>query len=144
MNDPIRLTNNIPSAETSIGRSPLRRGLALLTTLALTLGSLALSPQARATCIQGCNLGQQNTFLGDDALINNTTGTGNTAIGANALANNTTGFENAAYGLGDAVRLKASEKACDHGRRADRVTAGAAPRNGEDARPESSPASVST
>jgi hypothetical protein len=49
----------------------------LLITLALLC--LALSPQARAVCQQGCDA--DNAFLGEDALLNNTTGFGDTAIG---------------------------------------------------------------
>src|SRR4029077_15605436 len=72
------------------------------------------APQARAVCQQGCDLGLQNTFLGDDALLNtirgnntaigfkalfnNTTGNGNTADGRSALVSNTTGNGNTANG----------------------------------------------
>jgi hypothetical protein len=59
----------------------------------------ALVPQARATCQEGCNLPLANTFLGDDALINNTTGDFNTAIGSHALLGNTIGIENTASGV---------------------------------------------
>jgi trimeric autotransporter adhesin len=62
------------------------------------LPCFALAPQARADCLQGCNLARFNTFLGADALLNNTTGTGNTATGAGALTYNTTGFSNTATG----------------------------------------------
>jgi len=62
----------------------------------LALTCFALSPQARAVCQEGCDT-SSNTFLGEDALINNT-GSANTAIGANALLFNTTGFYNAATG----------------------------------------------
>ena len=55
-------------------------------------------PQARATCQEGCDTVNSNTFLGDDALVNNTTGFGNTAIGSSALASNTTGTVNTATG----------------------------------------------
>src|SRR5438874_2500700 len=81
--------------------------------IALTLAYFALSPQARAVCQEGC-LTNQNTVLGDDALLNNTgsvntaigfqalnqntTGNGNTAIGIDALYSNTTGFNNTANG----------------------------------------------
>ncbi len=58
----------------------------------------ALSPQALAVCQQGCDTSKGNTFLGDDALVNNTTGTNNTAIGLNALYGNTIGFFNTATG----------------------------------------------
>ena len=65
--------------------------------IALTLVCFALLPQARAACQSGC-LTDQNTVLGDDALLNNTTGFENTAVGFNALLNNTTGLENTAIG----------------------------------------------
>jgi hypothetical protein len=41
----------------------------------------ALAPQARAVCQEGC-LTNNNTVLGDDALVSNTTGFENTATGA--------------------------------------------------------------
>src|SRR3979409_1661353 len=74
----------------------------------LALACFALSPAARAVCQEGCDITNFNTFLGDDALLNNTgpdntaighlalnsntTGNANTAVGSNALASNTTGF----------------------------------------------------
>ncbi len=64
----------------------------------LVLACFALSPQARATCQEGCDTSNFNTFLGDDALISNTTGVDNTATGESALANNTTGTGNTAIG----------------------------------------------
>ena len=66
--------------------------------IALTLGCLALAPQARAVCQEGC-LTNNNTVLGDDVLLNNT-GTENTAIGHDALFSNTSGFQNTATGQG--------------------------------------------
>jgi hypothetical protein len=77
-----------------IGPSPLRLGF-LLTPLALVC--LALLPQARAVCQDGC-LFLGNTVLGDDALSNNTGGF-DTAIGAGALFGNTTGSSNTAIGF---------------------------------------------
>ncbi len=78
-------------------RSPLRRGL-LLTPFLLALACFALSPPARAACLEGCNTGLGNTFLGDSALGSNTTGLGNTAVGSLALQFNTTGNTNTAVG----------------------------------------------
>jgi len=66
--------------------------------IVLVLACFALSPQARAVCQQGCDLSNANTFLGDDALLSNTTGHDNTATGANALTDNTTGYDNTASG----------------------------------------------
>jgi hypothetical protein len=65
--------------------------------IALTLGCFGLLPAARAVCQEGC-LTNNNTVLGEDALLNNTTGDGNTAIGFDALLNNTDGFNNTATG----------------------------------------------
>jgi len=77
----------------SMSRSPLRYGLFFT---ALALACCALCPQVRATCQEGC-LTNNNTVLGDDALLNNT-GSFNTAIGANALISNTSGSLNTALG----------------------------------------------
>ena len=77
----------------SINHAPYQ--LALLF-IPLALAWFALSPQAQATCQQGC-LTTENTVLGDDALLNNT-GDDNTAVGFNALLSNTTGFGNTAVG----------------------------------------------
>src|SRR5437867_3674714 len=68
----------------------------LLLPLVLTLACFAFAPPARAVCQEGC-LTNNNTVLGDDALLNNT-GSFNTAIGANALISNTTGSLNTALG----------------------------------------------
>ena len=71
--------------------------LALLR-IPLALACLALAPTARAVCQQGCDAYHGNAFLGDDALINNTTGTDNTAVGFDVLHSNTTGGQNTATG----------------------------------------------
>jgi len=60
------------------------------------LAWFALSPHVHAICQEGC-LTNNNTVLGDDALLNNT-GTDNTAIGFNALYSNTSGYSNTAVG----------------------------------------------
>ena len=57
----------------------------------------ALLPQAWAACREGCRT-ENNTVLGDDALISLTHGTFNTAIGNEALFMNTTGGANTAIG----------------------------------------------
>ena len=64
----------------------------------LALASFALGLQARADCLKGCDTTHFNTFLGAEALANDTDGTENTAIGAGALTFNTTGFHNTATG----------------------------------------------
>ncbi len=66
--------------------------------IALTLGCFALAPQARADCHEGCDLNNNNTFLGDDALSSNTAGSDSTATGAFALKFNTDGYFNTATG----------------------------------------------
>ena len=59
----------------------------------------ALVPQARAICQQGCSDSfDQNTFLGDDALIHVTNGVSNTAVGFEALLSNTEGYYNTGIG----------------------------------------------
>src|SRR6476660_3944929 len=85
-------TTSFPSGN-SMNRSPLRA----LLLIPFLLACFALSPQARATCQEGC-LTNQNTVLGDDALIDNTTGIANTAIGFKALLNNINGYYNTAIG----------------------------------------------
>ena len=74
---------------------------------------VTLSPQVRAVCKQGC-LTNENTVLGDDALVNNTTGSSNTGIGFHALFSNTDGFVNTATVL---VRSTATPPALQHGHR---------------------------
>ncbi len=64
--------------------------------IALGLACFAFSPAARAVCQEGC-LTNQNTVLGDDALLNNT-GLNNTAVGFDALFSNTTGYQDTAMG----------------------------------------------
>ena len=69
------------------------------------LACFALSPTARAICQEGC-LTNDNTVLGDDALLNNT-GFDNTAVGSEALEFNVTGGSNTAVGF-DALWLNTS------------------------------------
>jgi hypothetical protein len=78
-----------------MNRSPVRSAFLLAT---VALACLAVSPQPQAVCQEGCSLTGGNTFLGDDALVNNTIGFSNTASGINALVNNTTGNNNTANG----------------------------------------------
>jgi hypothetical protein len=77
-----------------MNRSPLRACLLI----ASVLTCFGLSPQARAVCQEGCDVSNFNTFLGDEALSSNTTGSSNTAIGFDALFSNTIGFFNTANG----------------------------------------------
>jgi len=68
--------------------------------ITLTLACLALPPQAQAVCQEGCDPSNDNTFLGEGALLNNTIGFQNTAIGSQALYSNTFGGGNTATGSG--------------------------------------------
>ena len=77
-----------------IDRSALRRGFVI----PLVLACFALSSQAGAVCQQGCDPSNENTFLGEDALLSNTTGSRNTALGFQALESNITGGFNTAVG----------------------------------------------
>src|SRR6266480_6743224 len=69
------------SIRNSIDQLPLRRCL-LLTGIVLSIGWLGAAPGAWTTCQQGCDTNLANTFLGNDALTNNTTGFYNTATSA--------------------------------------------------------------
>jgi trimeric autotransporter adhesin len=69
-------------------------------TIVFALGCFALLPQARAACQEGCDLSNDNAFLGAYTLFHNTTGNFDTAIGSNALFNNTIGRDNTATGSG--------------------------------------------
>ena len=70
----------------------------LIPIISSALACFALSPTARAVCREGCDTNRENTFLGDDALVHNTTGLSNTAIGYQALFSNIDGFFNTANG----------------------------------------------
>ena len=74
----------------------LSRGTAAFMAVAAII-LLTLSPSARAVCQDGC-FTNNNTILGEDALLNNT-GFDNTAIGFTALRFNATGTENTAVGF---------------------------------------------
>ena len=82
----------------SINRSSRHCGriAGLLIPLVLALTWLTLAPQARAVCQEGC-LTNENTVLGDDALLNNT-GSDNTALGFETLFSDTSGGFNTAVG----------------------------------------------
>jgi hypothetical protein len=81
--------------------NPLTQSKKTTTTLpvliAVALISFWLAPTVQATCMDGCS--GLNTFLGESALANNTTGDYNTAIGFQALYSNTTGNQNTAIGV---------------------------------------------
>jgi hypothetical protein len=65
----------------------------------LALACFALLPQARADCMQGCDISFGSTFLGDDALYWDL-GFNNTAIGGAALYSSDFGSNNTATGYG--------------------------------------------
>jgi hypothetical protein len=75
-----------------MNHSALQRTLFLIPVLVL-----AIAPIGRAECREGC-LPNQNTVLGEDALLSNTTGTGNTGIGFNSIFASTEGINNTAVG----------------------------------------------
>jgi hypothetical protein len=79
----------------------------IFTATVVVLSCLAVSLSAQATCQEDC-LGNENTVLGDFALLN-TTGGANTAIGSNALFSNTTGSNNTAMGFVALIRNTSGE-----------------------------------
>ena len=86
--------------------NPSKNAAILPVLIALMLGCFGLSPTARAVCQEGCDINGRNTFLGDDALLNNA-GLDNTAIGKTALYHNANGQQNTATGV-DALRSNVS------------------------------------
>ena len=76
--------------------------------IAVLMVCLASVQNAQAACQQGCDLPNSNTFLGDNALIFNTTGVFNTAVGDDALHSNTTGFRNTAIGASALFSIRAA------------------------------------
>src|SRR5438552_1788855 len=97
MKNQIQHITAITPVRRSLHRSLWWHGL-LLIPLVFAVACPALAPCARATCEQGCDTTHNNTFLGNDALLGNTTGTFNTALGDDALFFNTTGGYNTATG----------------------------------------------
>src|SRR2546430_9686283 len=91
-----QLTNAIAPVGNKHARSPWRR-LIFIIPLAIGPASLIMLPTARADCREGCD--GTATFLGDNALVANTSGIENTAVGNGALESNTTGSENTALGF---------------------------------------------
>jgi hypothetical protein len=77
----------------------LRTGRSLGAFLSLvTLACWGATPAAQADCREGCDITLNNTFLGDEALASNTSGSHNVAIGSDALESNTSGLSNTATG----------------------------------------------
>ena len=83
------------ATKNSINHGPYQLALLLIP---LALACFALSATAWATCQEGCDTVNLNTFLGEAALTNDTTGDQNTAIGYKALSSNTLGSQNTAIG----------------------------------------------
>lgn len=91
----------MPSAIQSELKRPLTSSswsCAFFNIIAVLLTTFAFSPDAGAVCQEGCGLNNENTFLGNDALLFNTAGILNTAVGHFALRNTTSGFSNTAVG----------------------------------------------
>ena len=86
-------------------RNPMNRALSPWRSFLIlpVLAYFALSPQAQAVCEEGCDSSLFNAFLGDDALINNTTGAGNTALGWRSLFSNTDASFSTGVGAGALV-----------------------------------------
>jgi len=94
MTNLIQIINAICSGENSRSRPPLRYSSVLI---ALAFALFAVPLTARAACQEGC-LTDENTALGEDALLSLTTGTENVALGYHALQGTTTGLNNTATG----------------------------------------------
>jgi hypothetical protein len=75
----------------------------ILAVILPVLACFACLPGAQAACQDGCNNSLFNTFQGDDALINNTTGAGNTALGWRSLFSDIDGSFNTGVGGGALV-----------------------------------------
>jgi trimeric autotransporter adhesin len=97
MKDPNQTSVLIPMHETLTRRS-LRRKTYLVAGLLLANACVAVSPQAIAQCQQGCDATHFNAYLGDSALINNTSGADDVAIGESALRYNSTGTQDTGVG----------------------------------------------
>ena len=92
----IQIITAICSGEKPYSR-PRLRYRSVVPALAFAVACFALSPPARAACMEGC-LTDENTVLGEDALLSLTTGTENVALGYHALQGTTTGLNNTATG----------------------------------------------
>ena len=96
MTNLIHIINAICSGENLRSR-PRLRYRSVVPALAFAVGCFALSLPARGACMEGC-LTDENTVLGEDALLSLTTGTENVALGYHALQGTTTGLNNTATG----------------------------------------------
>jgi hypothetical protein len=96
MKNPNQSTKTTGPVRNPFNRSPWWRAFVVVAT-AFAVACFALSPPARAVCQEGC-LNDENTVLGEDALLSLTTGTENVALGYHALQGTTTGLNNTATG----------------------------------------------
>ena len=96
MKNPNQPTKTTDPVRNPFNRSPWWRAF-VVPALAFAVACFALSPSARAVCQEGC-LNDENTVLGEDALLSLTTGTENVALGYHALQGTTTGLNNTATG----------------------------------------------
>ena len=96
MTNLIHIINAICSGENLRSR-PRLRYRSVVPALAFAVGCFALSLPARGACMEGC-LTDENTVLGEDALLSLTTGTENVALGYHALQGTNTGLNNTATG----------------------------------------------
>jgi hypothetical protein len=87
----------IPATRHSSHRLSWRRAFSI-TRLYCVAACLTLSPLAKAACEQGCDTTHLNTFLGDNTLINNTSGIDNVAVGVGALRYNSNGNNDTGVG----------------------------------------------
>src|SRR5256885_1046080 len=86
-------TKTLPTTE-PMNHSSRHCGTVAALLIALALACFALSPHATAVCQQGCDLSNDNTAVGVDALSSNTTGNGNIALGNGAGTNLSTDNNN--------------------------------------------------
>jgi Chaperone of endosialidase len=96
MKNPNQPTKTTDPARNPFNRSPWWRAFVVVATV-FAVACFAFSPPARAVCQEGC-LNNENTVLGEDALLSLTTGTQNVALGYDALQNTTSGLNNTATG----------------------------------------------
>src|SRR5450432_3911203 len=87
----------VESVRKRCGCSFWRRGCVLVP-LVVIIARFASAPAAWAGCQEGCDT-RSDTFLGTDALANNSSGSENTSVGSDALLDNTSGIGNTAVGV---------------------------------------------
>ncbi len=97
MSHPIQPPTTNPLASNPLS-SLFWQSVSLFVPLTVAMVCVALSPQTRAACREGCGGTNSNTYLGDSALVNNTAGVDNTATGYYALYHNISGNLNTATG----------------------------------------------